>query len=263
MLTACTAQSTLQPVATLTVIPATATPTRLPPTQSPTPENALRPQDIRAAVTATPVIPLIPADLETAPDTRLTQRILRDLARHLDTSSSRVQLVTIQQARWFDDDTLSCDISDTLNPQTLPDSSFVDGYRYLLLAGSRTYAYHTTRNPDPTAARIVRCRETGRIRDDVLLAVDPVAADMLALVQRQLATQLDLSTRRVQFISIDAYTWPTTALGCPRPEQRYTSARINGYRIVVEVAGDRFIYHTDAVRAVPCDPQFEQLPPSG
>jgi hypothetical protein len=257
MLAACTPQPTPQPVATITVIPATATATMLPATDRPTPEDAIRPQDIRTVATATPVMPIIAPQIDTLPEPRLTQRIIRHLAQHLSLESHRIQLMTIQQARWFDDDTLSCDINDVLDPQNIPNTDLVDGYRYLLLAGTSTYEYHTAGND-----RFVRCREVGRIRDEVLLAVDPVAADMLALVQRQLAQQLDLSTRRVQFISIDSYTWQSTALGCPRPEQTYTPAEINGYRIVVEVANDDYIYHTDAVRAIPCNRTLEQLPPS-
>lgn len=94
-----------------------------------------------------------------------------------------------------------------------------------------------------------------------LVDVDPVAADLAALAQRLLAEQLDLPVRRVEVIDVQAAVWPDTSLGCPQPDQAYAQVLINGYRIVVEAAGEQTIFHTDFDRALRCSPGDEQLPP--
>lgn len=37
-------------------------------------------------------------------------------------------------------------------------------------------------------------------------------------------------------------TWPDGALGCPEPGQVYTQALVDGYRVVLEAAGDQLDY---------------------
>ncbi|HYO89641.1 MAG TPA: hypothetical protein VER79_13405 [Candidatus Limnocylindrales bacterium] len=93
-----------------------------------------------------------------------------------------------------------------------------------------------------------------------LLEIDPVAAELAALAQRLLGEQLDLPVRRVRVIDVQAVVWPDGSLGCPQPDQMYTQALINGYRIVLEAAGERTIFHTDFDRAFVCPSENEQLP---
>lgn len=95
----------------------------------------------------------------------------------------------------------------------------------------------------------------------LLVDVDPVAAELAALAQRLLATQLDLPVRRVRVVDVQAVIWPDMSLGCPQPDQMYAQVLVPGYRIVVEAAGEQVIYHTDFDRALPCAPGDEQLPP--
>lgn len=94
-----------------------------------------------------------------------------------------------------------------------------------------------------------------------LLDVDPVAAELAALAQRLLAEQLDLPVRRVRIVDVQAVVWPDASLGCPQPDQMYAQVLVNGYRIVVEAAGEQVIYHTDFDRALRCSADNEVLPP--
>jgi len=94
-----------------------------------------------------------------------------------------------------------------------------------------------------------------------LVDVDPVAADLAALAQRLLAEQRGLPVRRVQVVDVQTVVWPDTSLGCPQPDQGYAQVMVNGYRIVVEVAGEQVIFHTDFDRALRCAAEDEVLPP--
>jgi hypothetical protein len=93
-----------------------------------------------------------------------------------------------------------------------------------------------------------------------LLDIDPVAAELTALAQRQLADQLNLPVRRIRVVDVQAVVWPDTSLGCPQPDQLYSQMLVNGYRIVLEAAGERTIFHTDFDRAFICAADDEALP---
>ena len=94
-----------------------------------------------------------------------------------------------------------------------------------------------------------------------LVDIDPVAADLAALAQRRLAGQLNLPTRRVTVVDVQAVVWPDTSLGCPQPDQMYSQVLVNGYRIVVEAAGNQTIFHSDFDRVIQCAAGDEVLPP--
>jgi len=47
----------------------------------------------------------------------------------------------------------------------------------------------------------------------------------------------------VSFVSFEMVTWPDGSLGCPEPDMMYTQALVEGYRIVLEANGERFVYH--------------------
>lgn len=93
-----------------------------------------------------------------------------------------------------------------------------------------------------------------------LLAVDPVAAELTALAQRRVAQDLDLPLVRVRVVDVAAYVWTDTSLGCPIPGEAYTTLAVDGYRIVLTVGDNEYIFHTDFDRAIPCDAANEQLP---
>jgi hypothetical protein len=47
----------------------------------------------------------------------------------------------------------------------------------------------------------------------------------------------------VTFVGFEMVTWPDGSLGCPEPDTMYTQALVEGYRIVLEAIGERFVYH--------------------
>lgn len=92
------------------------------------------------------------------------------------------------------------------------------------------------------------------------LGEDQVATELAALAQRRIAQEQDVPINQVEIVSIEAYVWQDTSLGCPEPGQTYAPVAVDGYRIVLEVRDTQVIFHTDFDRAIPCDPDLEQLP---
>ena len=80
--------------------------------------------------------------------------------------------------------------------------------------------------------------------------VSPVPTDSAAAVDvppaRWNAIVADLAARGVDgvptLVSATAQTWPTGALGCPKPGASYTQAVVEGMQVIVEVDGIAYDY---------------------
>jgi hypothetical protein len=47
----------------------------------------------------------------------------------------------------------------------------------------------------------------------------------------------------IEVLVAEEVTWPDGAIGCPEPGGMYTQALVEGYRIVLDVAGEEVHYH--------------------
>lgn len=247
-LAACAPEPSPIVIATSTLVPSTATYTPTPPGASSTP----RPSPT-VAISPSPVIaPLLTISI--TPDSALTSRIIADLATEMDVPASRIQLVTIQESH-FSANTLSC-IPTTGDALIDPvPRTMVNGYRYLLLLAGLVYEYHTNGTES-----IQRCPFTSPVSDELLIMVDPFAADTFRLVQNLLAEELDISSRRVLLVSMSSVIWRDSSLGCPLEDQTYHEAEIVGYRLVVTAGEQEYIYHSDSTNVYPCTAENEVLP---
>lgn len=93
-----------------------------------------------------------------------------------------------------------------------------------------------------------------------LLAVDPVAAELVGIARRLLADQLDLPSRRIQVVDVQVVVWRDSALGCARSGVVPVEVNTPGYRIVLRAAETDYLYHTDFDRVFPCAFEDERLP---
>ena len=66
------------------------------------------------------------------------------------------------------------------------------------------------------------------------LILDPILADA--------ATRAGVAPANVTVVSSEAVTWPDGGLGCPLPGVEYPQVPVDGYRVVVEAAGQRLDY---------------------
>jgi hypothetical protein len=63
-----------------------------------------------------------------------------------------------------------------------------------------------------------------------------------------LASRLSVDLEQVRVVSSDEVTWRDGSLGCPEPGKYYTQALINGTRIILEVSGKHYHYHSGGSR---------------
>jgi hypothetical protein len=89
---------------------------------------------------------------------------------------------------------------------------------------------------------------------------DPVAAELVVLAQRRVAESLNLPVRRIQIIEVKSFTWPDISLGCPKQNETYPEQDVDGYRILLSVNDQRYIFHTDFDRVIACSEENEKLP---
>jgi len=64
-----------------------------------------------------------------------------------------------------------------------------------------------------------------------------------------LAKRLSVDAARVTLVSSEEVTWSDGSLGCPEPGMMYTQALVPGARIILEVDGTQYNYHSGANRA--------------
>lgn len=67
--------------------------------------------------------------------------------------------------------------------------------------------------------------------DEVMTAID------------DLVDELGVERDAVEVRVTELVTWPDAAVGCPRPDEVYTQALVDGYRIVLAADGQEFAYH--------------------
>ena len=67
-----------------------------------------------------------------------------------------------------------------------------------------------------------------------------------------LAAELGISPDAVTVVSAEPVNWPDASLGCAKPGQMYAQVITSGYRIVLEVDGKTYEYHSGGGRIVRC-----------
>lgn len=78
---------------------------------------------------------------------------------------------------------------------------------------------------------------------------EPVLAGPVGAAVRDLAQRLGVAPEDVVVVSRDEVTWRDGSLGCPQPGMSYTQALVDGARIILEVGGVRYEYHSGGTRA--------------
>lgn len=173
-----------------------------------------------------------------------------DLAARLELdSTSQLQLVLYEAVHWEGDE-LECE-SDPLRLTT----QGMAGYRIVYLYNDTVYIYRTT------DSEYSLCVEANALEapPDVIVQIDPVAADIVSLAQRRIADDLDISTRRVNVQSLEVRVWDDASLGCPAAGQNYDPIETNGYRLVLTAGENGYIFHASFDRLILCQDEPLEL----
>lgn len=228
-------------VPTQTLIPSTATPTATPVTPTITPQNLPAPEDFEISPTPIAIEPMLPTSLLF--DHSLVQNTLTDLATRLGTSEDRLQLGEVR-TRIYSTVDLDCSTREQEPPP------LEIGYKVSWIGGRQVYTYYTWDD------EFIWCDESP-LHGDLLVAVDPIAAELTALARRRIQQDSGLELADIEMIDVFAVQWQDSSLGCPQAGQSYSDALIDGYRIIIGEGEQQYLFHTDSVRLVPCDEALE------
>lgn len=235
----------------------TATPTP-DPTQSLivfTPE----PSAVPVTPTATAVPPPSAGELLQTPRTNDTSTEIQremisatetDLANYLALEDfSEIQIVLYEVVHW-QGEALECESA----PLRLTTQG-LEGLRIVYLYDETIYTYRTGE------AEFMRCEEVSALQapPDVIVLIDPVAADQVSLAKRRIAQDLDISSRLINVDSVEVRVWEDTSLGCPAAGQNYEPIQTNGYRIVLTAGENSYIFHASFDRLVLCQDEPIEL----
>ena len=103
-------------------------------------------------------------------------------------------------------------------------------------------------SPTPTATDLPSALEIGATPTPVSVLQIPADAEPFILrAIDDLASQAGIERDDIHLLSVDAFTWPDTALGCATraTEGETTSTLVPGYRILLSTANRIVVYHTD------------------
>ena len=75
--------------------------------------------------------------------------------------------------------------------------------------------------------------------------VIPGSEEALTAAVTDLSEQTGLPADQITLVSIEAVEWRDSSLGCPEEGFMYAQVITPGYKIVLEAAGQEYIYHTD------------------
>jgi hypothetical protein len=78
-------------------------------------------------------------------------------------------------------------------------------------------------------------------------------ADARALAIKTLANELKVDPSEIAVVHLARFTWPNSALGCPRPGGVYTPSLVPGYLALLSHDKKEHRVHIGAGRAVVCD----------
>lgn len=76
----------------------------------------------------------------------------------------------------------------------------------------------------------------------------PAAGGQVEVAKADLAKRLGIGAGEVTVVSSTEVTWSDGSLGCPEPGMNYTQALVEGRRIILEVAGKQYHYHSAGTR---------------
>jgi hypothetical protein len=73
---------------------------------------------------------------------------------------------------------------------------------------------------------------------------------VVEMVHHAFAQELGLEDGEVSVVAADQCEWPDDCLGAALPGEACGGGRVVGYRVVLELAGERYTYHTDEAGAL-------------
>lgn len=82
--------------------------------------------------------------------------------------------------------------------------------------------------------------------------VPPGAEGVVLKAKEDLAKRLGTQVSAIRVQQVESRDWPDTSLGCPEPGRAYAQVITPGYRVVLVLGSQTYVYHTSSTDARPC-----------
>jgi len=149
--------------------------------------------------------------------------------------------------------TTASDTLDQVSPVTDPTKADAKAPRFVSSLATRTpSAAMTPGSPCPTVTSDVMPSPT---------VPRPSAENTVMHASADLAARLDVSVTEVELVSVTPDEFPASNLGCgefSKQPDRPIPALVTGQRIVLEISGDRYVYHAHGPQIAYCGPVENQ-----
>jgi hypothetical protein len=105
-----------------------------------------------------------------------------------------------------------------------------------------------TSEPEPITPESEEAEEAEEIEKMSPPVIPDAAQPMVEKVRQDLAEQRNVEAAAVNVVEFQSVEWADSSLGCPQPDMMYLMVITPGYRIVLELDGEKYDYHTDRER---------------
>jgi hypothetical protein len=166
----------------------------------------------------TPVLPRpVEVDVESA--------VRQAAASQLDLELDAIEIIEMEEVEWPN----AC--LGLPEPGEMCAEVITPGYRVVVEAEGEQYVYRT--NLDGSVIRV----ENGLAMEE--------SEQVAGVVRQMLMQQLQADFDEIEIVEIEEMEWPDGCLGLPATNEMCILMITPGYRIVLEVDGDEYVYRTD------------------
>jgi hypothetical protein len=173
-----------------------------------------------------PVVGEVPAEL--------LDEMIADLAQETGADRDDIKVVRAEAVVW-NDGSLGCPKPGEFYIQVL-----MSGYWVVLEVEAQEYDYRAN-----DAGYFTLCEGKGGPPMPPRNKGVDIENPLIIQAKEDLAERLDISPNQIALLSFEAVVWPDSSLGCPQPGMFYAQVLSPGYRVILEVNGERYMYHTD------------------
>jgi hypothetical protein len=105
-----------------------------------------------------------------------------------------------------------------------------------------------------TVYPVERMDLTMPVDPEVIPSFEPILGAIVSLVKNDLKEKTSVGLEKIHILEIEAVEWPDSSLGCGQPGEVYMPVITPGLRILLEVDGQVYSYHTNTTnRFILCE----------
>lgn len=118
---------------------------------------------------------------------------------------------------------------------------------YLLLTGCQASPTLPAAPPESIASPFLTQPAPGDVEmtPSVIPPEEPGLQELITNVKADLAGRLSLPMQEISLIEFTAVEWSDSSLDCPEPEMSYLQVITPGYRMILQVNGNSYEYHSN------------------